>query len=713
MKIFRVFTIVSLLLVTLHSAACWFPSPTPRDNMIFRLVEDVSPYYIFDSAPYFRPENNDVSEEFFRTENIKLWRKQTGTGLSDEEIERFVYKYSMTELESHKAECVKELGMDAYDYLVCAKRCEKARAEMNDAWYYPAKDDPQVVTLEGISGMGVTRGHKFFNRYVLQVLRALVEIHRDSAAVALWEKSKPEMTDDIIRTMAERHAAKAYLKIGRKEEAHRIYARIGDLTSLYMCSDDRTTIWDDVYRANPNSPFFKDVMQSLLTHFDNKYLDKMRYCYRFSEKGLEDDIVQLDNALRIALKAIKDRRVKDKAMWYYSAAALLDVKGETKVALSYAVKGKEHCKHGTFMEWTMRVMRMYLEAQVCRYDSVYIERLADDVTWLSDMARRSITDDLRKRMKRHSVTETWGGKEYTYSPTVRYKNQMCWSDAINRILADVLAPRLKREGKAVEALLMANLGEFWLPRNATGCAHSPNIADNWCFTDHFNAMSLMADTCKADVIIAAYQRIKSPKNAMDRLVRKHGMTDKDFWCDMIGSHCMAELRYKEAAEWLRGSSAGYQRKSSTWDWYDRDPFCLKIGWSTDNRKTMKRSADYKLRFAKRMAELQVTMRCAKSADKRAEAMILYGVGLRNQSDWCWALTRYSDFEGTHNELIDKKNSQAMIDKGLDAMRNKELKAFYLHAFARNKEVMDLCNNTKIAKKLQAHCDIWRDYKKNN
>ena len=112
-----------------------------------------------------------------------------------------------------------------------------------------------------------------------------------------------------------------------------------------------------------------------------------------------------------------------------------------------------------------------------------------------------------------------------------------------------------------------------------------------------------------------------------------------------------------------------------------------------------------------MVELQQQMHSAKDTDKRAEAMILYGVGLRNQSDWCWTLSRFSDHIDTHEEFVDTKRSQAMIDKGLATMKDRELKAYYLHSFARNREVIELYDNTKTAKMLRARCDMWRDYKK--
>lgn len=711
MKKLRLYTTISLLLASLNSIACWWKTETPRDNMIYRLVEDVSSYYEYDASPYFNPSNNSVSDEYFRAENTKLWRKQTCTTISDKEIERFVYTYSADELNTHKDACIKSLGEEAYKFLLLAKQCEKARAEMNDPWYYPSKNDPIVNALQEISVKGMKAQGKYFNRYVLLTIRALVAIHRDSTAVSFWEKAKNKMEDDVIRTMAERHVAKAYLKTGDKATARGIYARVGDLSSLYICSDNHTQIWEDVFRENPNSPFFTDAMQSLLTHLDNRYFDKMTQDYGYEESQLKDDMEQLNTALGISKRATKDRRVKDKAMWYYSAAALLDSKGEVSQALSYAKRGMAYCKKGSFMDKSMRVMRIYLEAQTCNYDSAYIARLAKDMKCLSALAKRNITKELKESLVRRTVTHQYSSTGYGYNPTVYYSNKMYWSDAINRILADVLAPRLKQQGKTVDALLVANLGEFWLPRNATGKAHSQNSPSPFNFTDHSNAMARMADTCSVNTLISMYKRLKHPMNSMDSLVQQNGKVDKDYWCDVIGTHCIAEHRYNEAVSWLKGSSASFQRNSSTWDWYDQDPFCLKIGWHSSKRHFIKKMPNYKLSYAKRMAELKHQMKSGRTADKRAEAMILYGVGLRNQSDWCWVLTRFVDYESKHDDYVDSKKSQSMIDKGLALMKDKELKAYYLHAFARNKEVMDLCFDTDIAKELRAHCDVWRDYKK--
>lgn len=679
--------------------------------MIYRLMEDVSPYYLFTSTPYFKPANNALSDSYMRRENLALWKKQTGTSIKDKELERYVYGYSAAELTKHKAGCTKALGADAYDFLLTAKQCEEARAEIYDPWYYPCKNDPLVETLQKVAEKGMAeKSDRYFGRYVLQTLRALTTLRQSSVAVNFWEKSKTKMENDIIGSMAERQAARAYLQNGDTLTACRIYARMGDVVSLCSCGMNKNQIWEEVLRYNPNSPFFVDAMQMILTHVDNNHMQRDDD-YDIRDCGFDYDVELVTGALRIAKKAVADSRVKDKAMWYYSAAALLDAMDKPAEALTYVTKGTSHCRPGSFMESSMRVLRIYLEARTCKYTPAYAERLATDMKWLFGKGKKHITPSLKENLKVKTITEKYGDEVYTYTSHVTFPNKLYWSDAINRILADVLAARLFEENKMVDAMLLANVGEFWLIKNATGKAHSPNDEGQISLTDHTNVMTAIADGCSIEEVVAMYRRLTHPANAMDRLVAANGLVSSDYWTDYIGTRCIAEHRYLDAVKWLSHSSDSYQRSSSTYKWYNRDPFCVKLLEPVAKRHTIKRKPDYKLTFAKRMADLHTQMKLGKTVDQRAEAMVLYGVGLRNQSDWCWALSRFGDSWGYHEEMVDEEHSQELIDNGLAMMNDKNLKARYLHAFARNKEVMDLCPGTKVAEQLRAHCDTWKNYKR--
>lgn len=710
----------SLLLLGNTLFACWTPAPVPNDNMIYRLMEDVSGYYRYDATPFIDPANNRYQDYTFRKENLKLWKEQTGAKVDKAELERIVYKSTFKEIKEHRSYCEGIIGKEAFKFLCLAKECEELRAELNDPWYYPSKEDPCTDNLARVAERAMAyKGKKWINRYALQALRALESLKMDSTAVRYWESVAPKMDDDVIRMMAERHIAAAYYAIGQRDKAMHMYAKMGDITSMYFiytreCDDPhghplgrngRGDIIRCVYEECPNSPFFKDVLQSILTHFDNDHLQKRHYDWCCREE--QDELDLINAIISVGNRAVKDNRVEDKAMWYYAMAALHDAKGEYRSALRQIAMGVKVCKEGSFMANSFRVLRMKVEARTTPYNAKYIERLATDVEWLSDLARKNITPKLKKELNPHVVHSEWG----SYPADIEYYNKMYWSDAMNRIFADCLAPRLKGEGRITDALLVSNLGEYWLPTNVHGTARIMNSYGLYSVTDLTNTMATMADSCSSAQIIRMYKHLCHPQNSLEKLVAKYGKTDVSYWSDIIGTHCIAEHKYAEAAKWLKGCSRTYQKSMSTWDYFSRDPFCLKIGWYSDNRHRLKDRNNYKLNYAKRMAQYEKDMTDGITKDLRAEAMILYGVGLRNQSDWCWALSRNRDILYDHEDLIDTSGSMKWINKGLALMQDKERKAYYLHAFGRNKEVQDLCFDTKIAKNMRAHCDLWRDYKK--
>ena len=699
MRSSRVFTTASLLLMAAGAFACGPFITQSRDNMIYRLVEDVSPYYHYEDYHFYHYEP-DTS-----TDNLKLWRQQTGTRLSDDSLKWYVYESSLEDLLKQENQATRHFGKDGYRLLVIAKECEQFRNYINDPWYYPCKEDSAVVRVNGILQEARAYQGRYASRYALQIIRLLVSTHRNQEAVAYWEGHGRKLPHNVIWKMAERHVARAYLSTGDTLTAATIYARHGDLQSLQQCGLDEERAWKVVYENSPDSRFFESELQYLLTHLDNRYYD---YYVKGSLRE-KKELKTIDMVLDLSDRVIREHRVKDMGMWYYAKAALLDLTGRESEALAAVKEGEKWCEPGSFRSNSMRILRMFIEAKTCPYDSHYEQRLYHDLRWLDDNGRKNLTKGIRRKFF----------KSYYYDDVV-YENKYYWSDALNRILVDALAPRLKAEGHTTEALLYANLGVFWIMTNVYGEPDSPNDWGIYTTTNLSNAMVSMADTCSASDLIRVYHRIANPSRGIDHLVARYGRADQDYWADMIGTHYIAERKYALAARWLRKVSLSHQRQISTWDYYNRDPFCPKIGWNDDHRHHNKNRYDYKLRYARVMARLENLMKSHPSADERGKAMIRYGIGLRNQNDWCWALSRYYDtyyYPGMDNQGREPRketdicDGEKFINDGITALESHELKAYYLHLFARNKEVMDLYPDTKIAKNMRLHCDLWRNYKK--
>lgn len=717
----RVFIIVSLLWAAIRANACWYPNPTSVDNMIYRIVEDVSPYYQYEpSVPLWRSIDDNEKE------NLVLWRKQTSTNISDASLRWFVYGSSFSDLQKKKEQAMQVFGQDGYHLLLIAKQCEKFREYVNDPWYYPCNDDPKVKNiLKYLNESKEYRG-KYASRYALQTLRIFDALNKYTEAVDYWKSYARNLKHDIVKDMAERQVARAYLFQGDTLTAARIYSKFGDLTSLSLCELDRERLWTTIYENCPNSPFFKDEIQYLLTHLDNDYLNKMKKSEYVPNSEIEPEKQKIHCVLKLANRIIREHKVKDLAMWYYTKAALLDILRRKSEALNTIRKGMPVCKSGTFIKNSMRVLRIKIEAETCTYNASYEHKLYRDLKWLDLMGRKNLTPEIKDRFL---LGEELDYDNPNYNPDfylnrVIYANTYYWSDVLNRILVGTLVPRLMASGHKLDALQYSNLGVFWIMKNVYDKAASPNYEGIYSTTNLSNEMMEVADSCSAHTIAKMYQRLLHPQKGIDHLVAKYGKIDKSYWHDIIGTHYIAEHNYRKAVKCLKGVSRSYQKEISTSEYFDRDPFCL--GWGSEkDQKYLKSRYNYKLNFAKEMASLERTMKTAKSRDNRGEAMIRYGMGLRNQKQWCWALSRYYDtcnfyytkkydsdyfFEGTDGGFIDISDSKKMIDKGIATLKSRELKAYYLHLFVRNKEVMKHYGDTNMAQQLRQHCDLWRDYK---
>lgn len=712
----RAFIIISMLFASIRLFACWYPQPTSVDNLIYRIVEDVSPYYLY--TPECSLMKNIVNTE---KANLALWHHQISGKISDKTLQWFVYGSTPAELQKKEKQANSIFGRDGYRLLLIAKQCENFRNYINDPWYYPCSKDDKVRNIQKYLNEAKAYRGRYASRYALQTLRLMDALAKYSDAVSYWESYAKNIRKDAVKDMAERQVARAYLFLGDTLTAAKIYSTYGDLPSLSMCGLDRDKLWNVIYENCPNSPFFVDELQYLLTHLDNGYYDRILK-EAYSKEFAKDEKQNILRVIRLANRAIREGKVKDLAMWYYAKAALLDVLGRKSEALATIKRGMPTCKNGSFIKSSMRVLRIKIEAETYRLDSSYERRLYKDLKWLDAMGRKNLTPAIKAKYKpEEEVYDMLPTKEYEILPII-YANKYYWNDVMNRILINVIAKRMEDSGRQVDALLYANLGEFWIMKNLYGKAECPNTWGIHNTTNLSNEMMGIANNCKASVIIKMYQRILHPQKGIDYLVAKYGITDKDYWHDIIGTHYIAEYKYRKAVKWLKGVSRSYQKTISTHDYFDRDPFC--IGWGTEkDQKFLKSQYNYKLNFAKEMAKLEHTMQNGKTRDKRGEAMIRYGIGLRNQKQWCWALSRYydtskfyydkndyADWDVEVDGFIDISDSKRMIDKGIATIINHEIKAKYLHLFVRNKEIMKYYGETKMAQQLRRHCDLWRDYK---
>lgn len=696
--------LVSSLLAT-KAVACSYSPYIPSDAYLYRIMEDISLYdnYSFHSREYL------IKGFDYREENLQLWREQTGTKMSDERLIALVYGNHTTTSNSSFN------GIDALEYLKIAKNVQKIRKALADPWYFP--EDKWVCgqytyNLEDMveqckaNARGVLRG-----RYVLQALRCLNTLRKWYDSIELWEVQRDSLSNDVIRTMAEREVAAAYLHVGKDSVAADIYARVGDIESLRMCKLNRDNEMEYVYEHCPDSPYFPEEIQALLMEIDQNHTG---YVYWNDIEWSERDSLAANQFLKLCRRVLYERRVKNPAMWLYATAATLDGLSRPNESMPYIVEGERLAKD-EFLRKSFRLLRMHIEAQLHPLDEKYDQRLFRDLQWLTREIDNNMNDAQRTHLSNLS-NFNWENNSYY------------WNDAMRRILISDVCPRLVATGRTTRALQLANFADHYLFNKLR---NQPVVYDNWRRTEwdyrsYSSSLFELTDSLSAEQLANYVDWQKRGSGAIDRFLASGSNLNPSYWYDIVGTHYLREHKYKDAERWFSLLPKDYEHNTNIFredkDYMLRNPFDLSLKDPASNRGRLKTTTDYKLNFAKKMAHYENTMNYAKTATERGEAKVYYGAGIRNQMDYCWALTKYSysrfeyeDWDGrwVSRESVAyksvKETSERLIEEGLDEITDSETKAGLLHAMHRNREVIQNYPFTWTAHQIYLHCDTWRDY----
>lgn len=575
---------------------------------------------------------------------------------------------------------------------------------MNDPWYYPVDGSDYYRLLHDV--VDRCRQYKrgpLLTRYALQMTRALCALREYKECATFWNNVKGKLDNDVVKTMTELQAASALYKIGRKNEAIDIYAKYGDVASIRVANGGKKgNELEFVYDHNPNSPYLEGELQKWLIYYGRDGKDKIYDEYK--PYNLNDE--KLSMLVKVANKAVKNKKTKRKAMWYYVLAAIYDITGNPIKAKHYLECGQRYPKDA-YLRDSYHVLHMWLDAKTATYNKAYEQRLMGDLKWLTRKVKREVTPEIHKKL----TIDPCSWREYDDDNRNVYQdvaNTFYWNDALRRILLRVVCPRMHKAGKYVREIQLANMAENFLIKA----------------TDHSGEMFIIMDRLSYKDTRNFFARIYHPRDEFDRFLNNRGMTDKYYWYDILATKCLRERRYKKALVYLKQLPVSFQRKLNVYGYMDRQPFSYVF----DNCERNPNIADdYKLHFAKRMAKYENIMRHGKNCNQRAKAKIQYALGLRNSVHQCWYLTRYSsNYENNYirfavpyieypedstiyhyDEYI--KLSDKLIKDAINIFTDRELAAQVLRKLSYYSRIIRDYGNTLTAKDLELYCDKWRDY----
>ena len=268
----KVFLAVSVFATKV--CACSFSPYTPDDSYLYRILEDES---FFSDYPYSTCEYYMRSFDFC-DENLRLWREQTGTKMSEEKLKELIYGNNANIDMVGFNNC-----LEANECLEIIKNVQKIRNAMADPWYFPSDSwsgGKYSLSLESLADECRERAKGMFReRYVLQGLRCLNSLRRWGESIEFWEQQRDSIPDNFIRIMAEREVAAAYRQAGQDSIAASIYSRVGDIASLRMCKINCGSEMEFVYEHCPDSPYFPEEIQRVIMSIEKTHMINIQNRY--------------------------------------------------------------------------------------------------------------------------------------------------------------------------------------------------------------------------------------------------------------------------------------------------------------------------------------------------------------------------------------------------------------------------------------------------
>ncbi|MBR5533182.1 MAG: hypothetical protein IKU59_07770 [Bacteroidales bacterium] len=609
------------------------------------------------------------------------------------------------------------------EFLMLAKTNEYIRSRINSAWYYPTMTFGTKISIEEVLEMSLaSKDKRLRDRYLLQAVRALTTLGRYEECVELWEKDISKLPEgNIMRRLALPYIAGAEFRIGKSEKWIEYFAQLGDVSSIMYCSKIRgkelsyIEAFAEVCSYHSNDAKITSMLQA---HVRDVELDlcwaKTTYDSPYDPKLVERVNRDIDKLRTLSLEMLKDKKIKNKALWYYTLAFLTDLKGDYLNASSYLAMA-ERCVKDDYLRDSIKVLRIYLDAKIYKYDASYEAKLFEQLKWLDNKIATNINKEVEQK-----VAE--GASEMEYGLSFYY-----WNDMLRRILLSEVAPRMIAAGKSIRALQLANMadnrllllvnkrdtykwvesysGDYERQVVRSYTMEEYRYSDYYNRSDYSNDFFKMIDTLGVKVANNYLIRTQNPKTEFDRFLNKRGYINSDYLNDIIGTQYLREMKYAKALSYFKNVDESYKDHLNVW--IDYDPFSEKrVKYGKDNY--------FKLSFAKEMCRLEKSIKYEQNPNKKAKLMVKYAIGIRNSFGFCWGLTQY--YKGWRSYLPKEKYAPFAKEKAKEIVA--EAMAMVTDYDVASELNYQLCNFKTVAEKypetekgrlVRGECDKLIDY----
>ncbi len=653
MKFLKFFLISALLLCVADGAwPCGIYHYTPGGYYMYR---------VYEADP--EPELGVKEAYSGAAVNCEAWRRLTSKDIPLEDIYSVVYKMTLKEFEAvynNRAEGYENKFLEwitkrdaaVVDFLLLAKCNEHIRLKLNSRWYYPTMEIDAPMRLDEIPAKALSADDKRLrDRYLLQAVRALFSLGKYDECIALWESEASLLPrDNLMRRLIQPYVAGAEYRVNNSDKAVAYFAQLGDVNSMLFCAgragEELSTLeaLELVCEYAPNSDYIPRTLQKYV-----RGLEPTGEVYQYLDRPVAVD----EKFLALCLRMARDKRVENTAMWYYTAAFLADLEGDVHEASRLLSLAERGCT-SKYIGQSIKVFRIYLDAQMATYDADYEHKLWAQLRWLDAMIVAGIDDNVRNETARGYKLQTLISYYY-------------WNDVMRRIVLSEVCPRMIKAGKTTRALQLANMADNRLlgivnKREKTQwqkvdgkykdvvteayTLEAYRYSDDFNPYDYSNSFFEMIDSLGLDAAVKYVQSVQYPQSDFDSYLNKRGYTNCDYLYDILGTQSLRNMCYARAVDYLGRVSPGYKKHHNLYLNYD--PFSVEY-------ERIEASDDFKYDFAREMLSLEQAMNGCAEPNRKARLMIKYATGIKNSFDICWTLTQYYRGSSYWGQVCGKRN----------------------------------------------------------
>jgi hypothetical protein len=337
-----------------------------------------------------------------------------------------------------------------------------------------------------------------------------------------------------------------------------------------------------------------------------------------------------------ALKAARENRSNNPAMWQFTGAFLTLIDGDASLANQYLEQASE--MNGTsFVKNSISTFKIFVDSYItAQCDSVF-ESLLPELKKLDKV--KSIFFEKYKDNLFYSG-EIYENPDLWWYPNTSTKNGFK-KDEMNKITPAYLIPKYLELKDFTKVLLFAMAANIWTVRETLSeYPYKMDLyKDNMIYgTDIYFWM----DVVPVENVIEFQQLYNTGgRNDLERFLLARCHISNDFLNELIGTKYLRAAQFEKAIPYLSKVPNDYIKKMNIYDYFGRNPFKEIIWIKEENRTLQKPYPAYKLNYAKRMLALQTDIKNIHNEEKKANALLQYAVALRRSaSGESWALTDY-------------------------------------------------------------------------